>query len=133
MNLRLLSCTSLLIVGLLAALSVEAKPKLWVKLGERTVTDRVDHDVIKVGADEGRFSKIQLRATGSKVRVRNIVVVFADGSRQERSENFTLHKGEKSPVVDLEGGRRVIREVRFVYDEASILKRRAKVQLYGRR
>lgn len=130
---RRLAFSSLVPLMLLAATGAQATPTAWIKLGERTVTDRVDHDVIKVGADEGRFSKLQLRATNSKVRVRNVVVIFGDGSRQERSENFTLRKGEKTPVIDLDGGRRVIREVRFVYDESSILRRQAKVHLWARR
>ena len=133
MNIRLATLASLLTLGLLVAMTVDAQPKRWIKLGERNVTDRVDHDVINVGADEGRFSKIQLRASVSKVKVRNVVVVFADGSRQERSENFTLRKGEKTPVVDLDGGRRVIREVRFVYEESSLRNRSAKIELWGRR
>ncbi|MDA8020964.1 MAG: DUF2541 family protein [Thermoanaerobaculia bacterium] len=115
------------------ALSTAAAPNIWVKLGQRTVSDRVDHDVIKVGAGKGRFSDLQLRATDSKVRVRNVVVVFGDGSRQEFKKNFTLHRGERTGAINLDGGRRVVREVRFVYDESSILRRTAEVHLWGRR
>ncbi|MEM1178546.1 MAG: hypothetical protein AAGM22_09385 [Acidobacteriota bacterium] len=117
----------------LAAAEIHAAPDRWVKLGQRHVSDRVDHDVIRVGVDDGRFSSIQLRAAGSRVKVRNVVVVFADGSRQEYSRNFTLARGERSPAVDLRGDRRVIREVRFVYEESSIRRRGATVHLWGRR
>ena len=122
-----------LVLAALTASDLFAGPHGWVKLGERRVTDRIDHDVIRVGADEGRFSRIQLRATGSQVKVRNVKVVFADGSTQEYSRNFTVRRGASSPALDLPGTRRVIKEVRFVYEESSIRKRQARVHLWGLR
>ncbi len=62
-----------------------------------------------------------------------MVIVFGDGSKQTIERNFVIRKGGKSPVLDLDGGRRIIKRVAFTYDEASLRKKRAKVTLWGRR
>ena len=120
----------ILVVGVLAAPAFAAD---WRKLGTREVTDRIDHDRIVVGADEGRFTKLQLRASRSPVRVRRVVIVFGDGHKQIIKRNFVIRKGDKSPVLDLDGGKRIIKRVEFTYDEASLKKKRARVTLWGRR
>ena len=120
----------MLVVGVLAAPALAAD---WKKLGTREVTDRIDHDHIVVGADEGRFTKLQLRASRSPVRVRRVVIVFGDGHKQIIERNFVIRKGDKSPILDLDGGKRIIRRVEFTYDEASRKKKRARVTLWGRR
>ena len=97
----------------LALVASSATAGYWKKLGTRTVTDRVDHDTVVVGADEGRFSKLQLRAKNSRVKVRRVVVHFADGSKQTIERNFTILKGDSSPVLDLEGRSRVVRRGRL--------------------
>ncbi|MCP3999120.1 MAG: hypothetical protein GY722_29255 [bacterium] len=119
-----------LVVGVLAAPAFAGD---WKKLGTRGVTDRIDHDQIVVGADEGRFTKLQLRASRSPVRLRRVVIVFGDEHKQTIERNFVIRKGGKSPVLDLDGGKRIIRRVVFTYDEASFKKKRAKVTLWGRR
>lgn len=122
-----------LVLAAFGAATLSAAPAKWIKLGEREVTDRVDHDAIVVGPGKGKFSKLQLRASQSKVRVRRVEITFGDGTRQIRERDFILRKGEKTPVIDLEGARRVIRKVEFTYDEASILRRQAVIHLWGRR
>ncbi len=124
--------SSILILSLgLALVASAASAGNWKKLGTRTVTDRVDHDVIVVGGDEGRFSKLQLRAKNSRVRVRRVVVHFADGSKQTIERNFTVLKGDRSPALDLEGKSRVIRRVEFTYEESSLARKGAVVTLWG--
>ena len=45
----------------------------WDFLGQRTVSDRVDHDVIVVTGVEGRFSAIQLRVQRATVDFHKVV------------------------------------------------------------
>ncbi len=125
--------TAMLVILVVGVLAAPALAEDWKKLGTREVTDRIDHDHIVVGADEGRFTKLQLRASRSPVRLRRVVIVFGDGNKQTIERNFVIRKGDKSPVLDLDGGKRIIKRVTFTYDEASFKKKRAKVTLWGRR
>jgi hypothetical protein len=120
-----------LAVGLLIPLVAEAAE--WQRLGTRGVTDRVDHDEIVVGADEGRFTALRLGARRSPVRVRRIVVHFGNGDEQVFEKNFTVPRNGRGPVLDLEGGKRIIRRVSFTYEAASLGRRGAVVTLWGRR
>lgn len=122
-----------LLIATLVGVALPAEAGRWVRLGQRTVTDRVDRDTIVVGADEGRFQKLQLRATGSKVRVHRIEITFGNGEKQVIKKDLVLSRGEKSPVLDLDGGQRVIRKVEFTYQEASLRRKKASVTLWGRR
>lgn len=105
----------------------------WKRLGTRAVTDRVDHDEIVVGADEGRFTALRLGARRSPVRVRRIVVHFGNGDEQVFEKNFTVPRDGRGPVLDLEGGKRIIRRVSFTYEAASLGRRGAVMSLWGRR
>lgn len=126
---------SLTAVALAVALwiPVVAEAAQWQRLGTRTVTDRVEHDEIVVGGDEGRFTALRLGARRSAVRVRRIVVHFGNGDEQVFEKNFTVPRGGRGPVLDLEGGKRVIRRVSFTYEAKSLGRRGAVMSLWGRR
>ena len=66
---------------------------------------------INVGAQLGRFSTLQINATGGRTQVRQIYVQFADNQVQiVRNLDRTL-AGNDSLTVDLDGGRRAIKRV----------------------
>ena len=128
--------TVLILVLTSLAMLLASGPALaghWKKLGTRQVSDRVDHDTIKVGAAEGRLTKLQLRSRRSSIRVRRVVVHFGNDTTQKFEKNFTISKGDESPVLDLDGGERVVRRVEFVYEESSIRRKKAQVVLWGRK
>ena len=52
----------------------------WVQLGCRDVNLNLDRDGIRVGARDGRFDAIRLRAAGNAVQVLDLKVVYANGS-----------------------------------------------------
>ncbi|HLF57310.1 MAG TPA: hypothetical protein VI942_10740 [Thermoanaerobaculia bacterium] len=105
----------------------------WQFLGERLVTDRLDHDVIAVTAYEGNFTALQVRVKGRAVQFRSMTVHFGNGTRQEVELREVVAPGGASRVIDLEGGDRVIQRVEFVYDAQAIRGRQALVRLFGRR
>ena len=105
----------------------------WKRLGDRHVTDRVESDTISVGADEGRFTALRLGARGNAVRVLRVVVHFGNDEEQTIERNFLVRKGKRGPVLDLDGGRRVIRKVTFKYEAESVGRGGATVSLWGRR
>lgn len=105
----------------------------WDFLGQRTVSDRVDHDVIVVTGVEGRFSAIQLRVQRATVDFHKVVVHFRNGAPQEVELRNTIRAGEASRRIDLTGDDRVIQRVEFWYDARTALGRQAVVRLFGDR
>ncbi len=112
--------------------AVEAKDN-WVRLGERTVNDRLDHDSIGVTASRGDFEAIKLAVRGHAVRFVDVKVYFVNGRRQDVSLRTHIPAGGESRAIDLEGKERVISRVEFWYEAQSRGKgKRAVVRLFGR-
>lgn len=103
----------------------------WVLLGERTVTDRLDHDVIPVTITRGDFKAIKITVHRRGVDFHRVVVHFANGGDQEVEMRHTIPAGGETRAIDLRAGDRVIRSVEFWYDARSIRGRRAVVRLHG--
>ena len=87
----------------------------WDKLGERWVQGGVDRDVIHVGRDDGRFTKIKLKAEHSALELFDVQVVFADGTAFSPGTRLVFGQGAWSRDIDLPGGARAIRRVEFRY------------------
>jgi hypothetical protein len=103
----------------------------WVLLGQRTVTDRVDHDQIVVTATRGDFKSIKITVQRAAVDFHRVVVHFRNGGDQEIEMRHTIPAGGETRAVDLRAGDRVIRSVDFWYDARTIRGRRAVVRLFG--
>jgi hypothetical protein len=105
----------------------------WAFLGERQVTDRLDHDRIVVTGMRSDFTRIKLTVQRAPVDFRRVVVHFANGADQEVQLRSTVRAGGETRAIDLRGGDRVIRNVDFWYDANTIRGRTAMVRLFGRR
>jgi hypothetical protein len=103
----------------------------WVLLGQRTVTDRVDHDQIVVTATRGDFRRIKITVQRAAVDFHRVVVHYRNGGDQEIEMRHTIPAGGESRAIDLRAGDRVIRSVDFWYDARTIRGRRAVVRLFG--
>ena len=103
----------------------------WVLLGQRTVTDRVDHDQIVVTGARGDFRSIKITVHRAAVDFHRVVVHFANGGDQEVEMRHTIPAGGETRAIDLRAGERVIRSVDFWYDARTIRGRRAVVRLHG--
>jgi hypothetical protein len=119
--------------------TAEARPRHpraaagWVLLGERQVSDRVDHDVINVTAARGDFRSLRVEVRGHAVQFRRMTVHFGNGGRQEVELRDVIPAGGQSRVIDLEGRDRVIRSIDFTYDaETRGRGKRAHVLVYGK-
>ncbi len=104
----------------------------WERLGERRVTDRIDHDEIVVTSAKGDFKALRIRVKGCAVQIHDMKVHFGNGGTQDVSLRTVIPAGGESRVIDLEGSDRVIRKVTFVYDSQSLHGRQATVVLLGR-
>jgi hypothetical protein len=105
----------------------------WELLGEKLVNDRLDHDALLVTALRGDFRSIMIRVKSASVDFKKVVVVYANGQRQEVELRNTIPAGGSSRVIDLQGNDRIIREIEFWYDANTIRGRKALVRVFGRK
>ena len=120
------------LVALTFAASPLGLPDDWTLLGQRTVSDRADHDLIAVTASRGTFRQIKLTVQRASVDFRKVVVHYGNGADQNVDLRNTIPAGGESRAIDLEGSDRVIRSVEFWYDANTRRGRRAVVRLFGK-
>jgi len=117
------------------ACAVRAQPGggNWVSLGQRNVTDRVDHDTVMVTGSRGTFTAVKFTVQRRAVDFHRVVIHFANGGDQNVELRNTIRAGGESRVIDIDGADRVIRSIDFWYDTASIGRgQRATVRVLGR-
>jgi hypothetical protein len=111
--------------------SSAARPGRWELLGERSVTDAVDHDTIPVTAARGTFRALKIMVEDRAVQFRDVKVHFADGGVQDVSVRRVIPAGGESRRIDVRGRDRVIRSLEFWYDAQSLGGKKATVKVYG--
>lgn len=121
----------LVAAALVPAEALAARRGGWVLLGERRVSDAVDHDVIPVSATRGDFRKLQLRVLDRGVQFRSCVIHFANGDDQNVELRDVIPAGGRSRVIDIAGGDRVIRSIELRYDAQALGGKTARVRVYG--
>ena len=136
-KLHTLALTALVLFTVLAAGTAEARrgrpigPR-WELLGERTVTDKADHDTLPVTAARGTFRSLKLEVRGRAVQFHSVKIHFGDGETQDVELRNVIPAGGESRVIDVEGRDRVIRSIEFHYDAQSLLGKKAVVKVYGK-
>ena len=103
-----------------AVSAVGAQSGRWELLGSRTVTDRADHDTLKVGADKGNFTAVKFEVQRRAVAFRRVVIRFRNGDDQKVELRDTIGANGESRVIDIDGRDRVIRSIEFWYDAQSL-------------
>lgn len=107
------------------------RPGRWELLGERSVTDAVDHDTIPVTGARGTFRALKITVEERAVQFRDVKIHFADGTVQDVAIRKAIPAGGESRRIDIRGRDRAVRSVEFWYDTQSILGKRATVKVYG--
>ncbi len=105
----------------------------WVLLGERTVTDRLDHDTIAVTADRGEFTAVKVEVRKHAVDFHRFVVTYGNGDTDVLEVRRTIPAGGETRSLDFKGGRRVIKRIDFWYDARTLGGKRAVVRALGHR
>jgi hypothetical protein len=100
-------------------------------LGERTVNGSVDHDVIPVGRDDGRFRELMIVVERAPVEIYDLIVTFGNGERYEPRTRLVFGRDTTSRNIDLPGNTRFVRRVDFRYGNL-VSGAQAKVELWGR-
>jgi hypothetical protein len=104
----------------------------WEHLGSRKVNYGLDRDVILVGAYEGVFRKLKIEVKGGSLNMHKMVVEYGNGVKDEIELRHNFGRKSASRIVDLNAGRRVIRDITFWYDSKNLSRRKAVVHVYGR-
>ena len=86
----------------------------WVHLGSRVVGSGGDRDIIRT-AGEGRFRRIRFLAEGGDLELFDVRITFADGKAFSPPGRFSFAGNQRSRVIALPGGARVIRWINFFY------------------
>lgn len=106
----------------------------WLIIGDTKVSGGgVDHDVIKLSGPRDDFRKLKFKVTNSGLHMNRMEVVFDNNSRQKINIKQNIDKGGESRVIDLNGGKRSIRSIKFWYEDKGFLNGRAKVTVFGKR
>jgi hypothetical protein len=87
----------------------------WVMLGERWVHGTNDHEVIHVGAREGRYRRIMIVVENSALEMYDVVVYFGNGTTFSPGTRHVFAAETRSHVINLPGDYRVIERVEFHY------------------
>ena len=103
-----------------AASAAGAQSGRWELLGARTVTDRADHDSVKVGEAKGNFTAIKIEVQRRAVSFKRVLIRFRNGDDQKVELRDTIGANGESRVIDIDGKDRVIRSIEFWYDAQSL-------------
>lgn len=120
-------------VGLSSFSPAPISVKPWKHIETKKVNYRVDRDVIHLGINEGRFSKLKLKVTGGDINMHRMVVHYANGKPDEISLRHTFNKRSSSRIIDLNGNKRYIKKIVLVYDTQSNENRKARMSVFGKR
>ena len=118
--LRRRTILAVLVVLVCAVSALGAQSGRWELIGERTVTDRADHDTVKVGAAKGDFTAIRIEVRRRAVNFKRVVIHFRNGDDQKVELRDTIAANGESRVIDIDGKDRVIRAIDFWYDAQSL-------------
>ncbi|MBR8830770.1 MAG: hypothetical protein N5P05_001005 [Chroococcopsis gigantea SAG 12.99] len=109
----------------------QAAVKEWVLLGERSVTDKIDHDIIPVTVTRHNFRRIRLEVRNHPVRISHLVVHYGNDTSDKLQVSQLIPAGGESRAINLRGGDRVIRKIELWYETKSLAGKQSLVRVYG--
>jgi hypothetical protein len=132
-NMKKILLTTLVMAFGLALATTHAAGSDWKRLGQKEADQKLDHDEVIVGADEGAFKSIKLTVLKADVEFISVRVVFSNGADQQIEMRNKIRAGGETRAIDLDGRNRSIRKVVFNYRAKKKARKPAIVVLYGRR
>ncbi len=126
-------------ITLISSLSYASSPIIpnvdlgkWERLGSKKVNFRLDKDVIRVGVRDGGFTKLKVQVTGGSVNMHKMVVEYGNGQKETINIKHQFSPRTGTRVIDLNGGKRVIKDITFWYDSKNRPGGKATVHVFGR-
>lgn len=104
----------------------------WEFLGTKTVNYELNRDVLRVTPKEGTFTKLKLLVTGGSLNMYKMIVQYGNAKKEEINLKHNFNRRSDSRIIDLNGGKRLIRDITFNYGIKDRSRRRAKVHISGR-
>lgn len=101
-----------------------------VLFGSQYVGFGVDRDVIRVGAEIGKFDKMRLRVLDNDIFIKDLRVIYANGDADDLAVNAEVKANTLTQWFALKG-ERFIKEVQMVYRSKPSLKGQARVEVRG--
>jgi len=101
-----------------------------VLFGVQDVGFLVDRDVIRVGAEIGKFDRIRLRVLKNEIFVTDLKAVFADGQTETLLTDAKIPADRKTEWIPLKH-KGFIKEIQLVYRSKPDFKGQARVEVFG--
>lgn len=101
-----------------------------VMFGYRDVGFGMDQDTIRVGSENGKFSKLRLRVLKNDVFINSLNVVYTDGSTDSIPVNGLVKQGSRSQWFDVKPSE-FIREIQMTYRSRPNFSGQARVEVTG--
>jgi hypothetical protein len=101
-----------------------------VLFGTQTVGFGVDRDVIRVGAEIGKFDKVRLRVLDNDIFLNELKVIYANGESDTLAVNSEIKQNQRTNWLTLKGDR-FIKEIQLSYKSRPNFKGQAHVEVFG--
>ena len=101
-----------------------------VLFGSQYVGFGVDRDVIKVGADVGKFDRVRMRVLDNDIFINSMKVVYANGDVEDVAYNAEVKKDSRTRWIQLKGDR-FIKEIQLNYRSKPNFRGQAYLEVYG--
>ena len=104
----------------------------WTLVGSKKVNMHGDHDEMYVTGWQGAFTKLSFKVENAPIYVRNVKVVYSNGTSENHYVNQRYAANERSRALDLNGRHRIIKKIVFNYDTINNGNGKAKVLAFGK-
>ncbi len=101
-----------------------------VLFGSQYVGFGVDRDVIRVGAEVGKFDKLRFRVLDNDIFIKDMKVVYTNGESDDLVVNAEVKQNTRTQWFNLKGDR-FIKEVQMVYKSKPSFKGQARIEVLG--
>jgi len=101
-----------------------------VLFGVQDVGFLVDRDVIRVGAEIGKFDRIRLRVLRNEIFITDLKAIFDDGTTETLLSDAKIDAGRKTDWIPLDH-KGFIKEIQLVYRSKPNFNGQARVEVFG--
>ena len=101
-----------------------------VLFGTQQVGFGVDRDVVRVGAEIGKFDKIRLRVLDNDIFLNELKVIYSNGEPDTLAVNAEIKQNQRTNWLTLKGDR-FIKEIQLSYRSRPNFKGQAHVEVFG--
>lgn len=101
-----------------------------VLFGTQLVGFGVDRDVIRVGAEIGKFDKIRLRVLDNDIFLNELKVIYSNGEPDTLAVNSEIKQNQRTNWLTLKGDR-FIKEIQLSYRARPNFRGQALVEVFG--